>query len=55
VKYFIEKRKHLSPLGYLETHFEVPSDLAVIKELQVSLLKRKPALPLWICSQEQTG
>jgi len=55
VKYFIEKRKHLSPLGYLETHLKVPSDLAAIKELQVSLSKMKPALPCWICSQEQTG
>jgi len=55
VNYFIEKRKHLSPLGYLETHLKVPSDLTAVMELQVSLSKKKPALPLWICSQEQTG
>jgi hypothetical protein len=55
VKYFIEKRKHLSPLGYLETHLKDPSALAAIKELRVSLSKKKPALPLCICSQEETG
>jgi hypothetical protein len=41
VKYFIEKRKHFSPLGYLETHLKVPSDLAAIMELQASLSKKE--------------